>query len=130
MSPERTVISWAPLSFYDDVLLYALRDESTLPAITKYALRRKREIVVLDGTATPIMAANEIAPLQLSRDTVVDYARFFTAHVWHHGMPGMLIERLEEYSAAPLMAEEQALVMGQVLRPVQLRDSDQAPDAF
>lgn len=130
MNAERTLVSWAPLSFYDDVLLYALRDDSTLPAITKYALRRRREIFVMDGTPVPILAANAAAPLKLSRETVVDYARFFTSHVWHYGLPHALVERMEEVPSAALMTEEQSLIVNQVIHPARVRTSPDIKDVF
>ena len=127
---DRTAISWAPLSFYDDLLLYALRDGSTMPAITKYALRRGREIFVLDGTPAPILAANASAPIRLNTETIVDYVRFFTAHVWHHGLPHTLVERFDALTTVALMNDEQQMIVKQVLRPVRVSMSQMAPGGF
>ena len=129
MRHDRTLMSWAPLSFYDDMLVYALRDDSTLPAITKYALRRKREIFVLDGTPSPIMAANAAAPLVLTDANIIDYVQFFTSHVWHHGLPYTLVERADDIASLPLMTEQQQMIMRQVVRPARVSESAQAPDA-
>lgn len=125
-----TTLTWAPLPFYADMLLYACRDSATIPAITKYVLRRRHQVFVLDYTAAPILAANAAAPLQLDIKTVADYARFFTSFVWHKNQPQFLVERVEDIPAAADLSDEKKMILGQVLRPLRVHASADFENAF
>ncbi|MEA1938294.1 MAG: hypothetical protein U9N14_04305 [Pseudomonadota bacterium] len=81
MSEETTVLRSRSLPFYADMKLYAFTDYSTVPPVTKYALYRPGEVHVINWTNGPIYDVNECAPVQLTKENVADYARFFFSMV-------------------------------------------------
>src|SRR5262245_53305079 len=83
----------ASLSFYKRIKLVQLtrvakEADKTLPSV--YTLHTNTDdLLPLDGTSTPIHAANELDDLKLTQDTVADYIRFFCFAV--HGASGPFI---------------------------------------
>ena len=73
---------FARMSFYKDGYLVRaeFRDRSTRWVVFGGAMGAVAS-VVLDGTVTQIRAANLISGLNLQRENVADYTRFFCAHL-------------------------------------------------
>ncbi|MBV6631960.1 MAG: hypothetical protein KI792_02890 [Alphaproteobacteria bacterium] len=131
MAVKSTELSWMSLPFYDDMLLYAATDYSVIPALTKYVLRRGTEVFPIDYTPTPIMAANQSAPLTLTSDNAVEYLRFFTRFVWRMGEPQWLIESPADLPALSTMAASDQRRIQAALHPIRIRSAGDAfPDGF
>jgi len=66
------------LPFYDDVLLLRIVDASWAnDRVVLYYFMFEDKLYRLNGQSLPIHQLNEIAPLKLSMDNVLDYLRFF-----------------------------------------------------
>jgi hypothetical protein len=75
--PSHTVIMTRTLDFYPGFKFYDMADHSANPALRRFALIKKDNVIVLDFTNAPIYDTNKAAPIYLNEDTLHDYVRFF-----------------------------------------------------
>ncbi len=80
-SQDVTEVCWRVLPFYTDYRVYRLTNYATMPTFTMSYLGNGEEYISLDGTANPIYAVNEKAPLALDETNVIPYLEFFFSNV-------------------------------------------------
>lgn len=91
-----------PLSFYDRATLYELTQADQHPAKNLGLVICGKEVLICDGQSASILAYNNRVPFRLDQNLVLDYARFYLAHVVGvHGQPHV-IDTVEDL----LLAEE------------------------
>ena len=77
MSPDKTMVQVADLSFFDDYKLYALSDANLPAPNTRYMLYKPGDASIMNWTNEPIYSVNERAPIKVDRKTCISYAKFF-----------------------------------------------------
>lgn len=106
----------AKLPFYKNLLLYRLTNYASLPSFSFDYLGDGKTYFHLDGSVTPIYAANDTGNLVLTAETVVAYVSFFFNHVSGpdgdiHVIADMhdhpVLDTLDLYQAADLSAQFQ-----------------------
>ncbi len=80
-SKEFTEIAWDELSFYPRFDLYRLVNFATMPSFSMEYISDGKAFLPLDGTANPIYAINDEAPISLTKNNVVEYLDFFFSRV-------------------------------------------------
>jgi hypothetical protein len=81
------------LGFYNDAIYYDLTQADLHPPLSLQLVLGKTDdqILVLDGTSGPVLEFNRACPLKLDRHQVMDYARFYLAHVTGpHGITAVI----------------------------------------
>lgn len=72
-----TSVRVLPLPFYSDAALYVLSHHYTKPPLDKYALLGKKGASILDFTNGSLYEFNKEEGIELTAQTVLDYARFY-----------------------------------------------------
>lgn len=75
-----TILALEP-SFYPGFRFFDIADYETVPNIRKFVLYKPGHVVVLDWTNGPLYQLNEMAPIHLDDQSVLDYVRFFFTYV-------------------------------------------------
>lgn len=95
-SREATEVACRDLPFYSTYKLYRLINYATMPTFSMMYLSNGIEFISIDGTANPIYAANEKAPVRLNADNVIAYLDFFFSNVQGSEGDIFLIKDLEK----------------------------------
>lgn len=80
-SREATEVACRELPFYSTYKLYRLINYATMPTFSMTYLSNGIEFISIDGTAHPIYAVNDKAPLRLNSDNLITYLEFFFSSV-------------------------------------------------
>lgn len=80
-SRDATEVTSRDLPFYSTHRLYRLVNYATMPTFSMLYLSNGEEFMPLNGTAIPLYAANDKAPIRLTADTVTAYLEFFFSNV-------------------------------------------------
>ncbi len=75
-----TILAMQP-RFYPGYRFFDIADYETVPNIRKFVLYKPGQVVLLDWTNAPLYQLNQLAPLRLDDETVLDYVRFFFTYV-------------------------------------------------
>lgn len=110
-SREATEVACRDLPFYAGYRLYRLINYATMPTFSMTYLSNGIEFTSIDGTAHPIYAVNDKAPIRLNSDNLIPYLEFFFSNV--RGSEGDIflirdIDRMPFFST--LTAAQQASV--------------------
>ncbi len=76
-SRDQTEVATRDLPFYSKFKVYRLTNYSTLPVFTMKFLSDGNDFYTLDGLANTIYTVNELDPISLNRENIVDYLAFF-----------------------------------------------------
>lgn len=119
-SPATTAVRSQKLTFYPGRELVELTDLSTVPPARKYAIWRPGEVTVIDWTNRAIYEMNERTGLSLDENTVLDYVRFFFAHVRGRHGRFLLTESVDDirWQAEPPLQGRR--IVQEMLSPVQV----------
>lgn len=85
------------IGFYGDAIYYDLTQADLHPAPTlQFVIGKNGDVLILDGRVESILAFNATQPFRLDRHLVMDYVRFYLAHVT--GLHGIttLIDMVED----------------------------------
>jgi hypothetical protein len=80
-TPEGVVLKRTTLPFYQDYVLYGLFDPTDAKAEPLLILYKPGDVNVMNTTNEVIYRVNAKAPIQLDKNNLVAYARFFFDHV-------------------------------------------------
>lgn len=94
--PENTVIMSRGLDFYPGYKFYDMADHTHNPALRRFVLIKKDDVIILDFTNAPIYELNQAAPIYLNEDTVHDYVRFFFNFVRGRHGRFLIVESLDD----------------------------------
>ncbi len=123
--PERTAILANSLPFYPDYQYLEIGDHSTQPPLSRIALYKKDDIVMIDWTAETILSLNKrAAGFTLDRENVTDYVRFYLGHVASTKGRIVLAECVDDmpWTEEPPPAARKA--MAKVVMPLQVAGTD------
>ena len=85
-----------PLSFYEKAALLELREVAGgIGGGSTWVLENEGVFYRLDGSSAPIHDVNEAASIKVSRDTAVDYVRFFCFFVNGDEGPFFIVDSLD-----------------------------------
>lgn len=115
---ETTEVSWRQLSFYETIGLVRVRDTNWGKAkLNVYYLVRDGQLYRLNGTSPPIHEVNEVAPIKLNEDNILEYLRFFCFFVRGEEGPFLIVENMENPHLPENMDEQTIRVISNVVRP-------------
>lgn len=110
----------AKLPFYRNLLLYRLTNYSSLPSFSFDYIGDGKHYVHLDGSPTPIYAANDTGNLALTPDTVVEYISFFFNHVSGPDGDIYIIDELEDHPVLETLGPDEAADLEVHFQPAQV----------
>ena len=108
-SIDKEVLSYQPLSFFEDAVLLRGARECARYGMGLYALWSPAGMFPLDGSSTPIYEAIDHEAFRLDDETAMDYLRFFSSFVHGEEGPFRIISGIED-----LNAEREGLGVGRV----------------
>lgn len=114
----------AKLPFYRNLLLYRLTNYASLPSFSFDYIGDGKSYVHLDGSPTPIYAANDTGNLALSPETVVDYVSFFFNHVSGPDGDIYIIDELEDHPVLETLGADEAANLETHFRPAEITPQD------
>lgn len=116
---ETTEVAWRSLPFYENIVLIRVRDNNWSPShLNVYYLAREGQLYRLNGTSPPIHEVNEVAPIKLNEDNILDYLRFFCYYVRGEEGPFLIVEEMDNAHLPKDQLDEASLkVIEGVLRP-------------
>ena len=121
---ENTTVRKRALPFYKDFAFYELSDMSTVPGARKYALSNGKSVYMVNWTNAPIYEVNEIAPITLDEQSVVDYVKFFFAYVRGRHGRFVIVENLDEIKWQNEPPRQGRKMIKEMLRPVTYLNTD------
>ena len=119
-SREATEVSIRELPFYRTYRLYRLVNYATMPTFSMMYLSNGSEFISIDGTAHPIYAVNQKAPIHLNADNVGAYLEFFFTNVQGSEGDVFLIKDLEKMPFLGSLTPAQQATLRSSFRPVQI----------
>jgi hypothetical protein len=94
--PQSSIVMARALSFYPGYKFYDVADHKTLPPARRFVIKKNKETTILDFTNTAIYDLNQRAPIQLNKDNIADYARFFFSFVRGRHGKFIIIESIDD----------------------------------
>jgi hypothetical protein len=92
-SVDTTSVSWRQLSFYENIVLIRVQDDSwEKKGLIVYYLAREGQLYRLNGTSPPIHEVNEVAPIKVTEENILEYLRFFCFFVRGEEGPFLIVE--------------------------------------
>lgn len=122
---EQTTVRSRSLPFYKDVKFYELTDLTAVPAARKYALSDDKSVYMINWTNGPIYEVNENAPIELKRENVADYVRFFFSYVRGRHGRFIIVESFEDIKWQNEPPAQGRKVMQEILHPVSFINEDE-----
>ncbi len=116
--PEQTTVRFRNLPFYKNVKFYELTDLTAVPAARKYALANDENVYMVNWTNGPIYEVNQDAPIELSRENVADYVRFFFSYVRGRHGRFIVVESFDDIKWLNEPPQQGRKVMQDLLHPV------------
>lgn len=93
VTAESSEVHWRTLPFYDNVAMIRVQDSSwDKPGLVVYYLTREGQLYRLNGTSPPIHEINDVAPVKITEDNVLDYLEFFCFFVRTEEGPFLVVE--------------------------------------
>ena len=121
-NPSNTIIMTRTMDFYPGFKFYDMADHTATPALRRFVLVKKDNVVVIDFTNAPIYDTNKLAPIYLNEDTVHDYARFFFSFVRGRHGRFLIVENVDDIAwreEPPAVAKKS---ISKLIMPVTLID--------
>ncbi len=108
------------LSFYPGYRFLDMADYEVTPHFRKFVIYKPGAVIVLDWTNKPLYELNNKAPLELTKETIADYVRFFFTYVRGPHGKFSIIETVDDisWSEEPPPAARKSL--GKMLQPVMI----------
>jgi len=96
-NPASTKIAWRTLPFYPGIALIRVTDTNFMPSKLKvFYLAKEDQLFRLNGESLPIHQMNELCPIDLNEDNILDYLRFFCYFVRGEAGPFLICEEIED----------------------------------
>ncbi len=116
-NPQSTEVAWRQLPFYDRVVLVRVRDPGWAPAnLNIYYLTVDGNLYRLNGTSPPIHEVNQIAPVKITEENVLEYLRFFCFFVRGEEGPFLIAEDINNPDLPPNMDPQTRSVIEGTIR--------------
>jgi len=108
-------VAWRPVPFYEGVVLIRVTDPGFVPSKLKvFYLAKEDKLYRLNGQSLPIHQVNELAPISLTEDNILDYVRFFCYFVRGEDGPFLICEDIKDPCIPKGDAKTQAAIAGVV----------------
>lgn len=126
LSASTTQVAWRTLPFYPGIALIRVTDSGFIPSKLKvFYLAKEDRLFRLNGESLPIHQMNELAPIQLTEDNVLDYIRFFCYFVRGEAGPFLVCEDINDPCIPKGSAKTTAAIAG-VVREANYQGKDEA----
>ncbi|HRK97545.1 MAG: hypothetical protein KDJ26_06495 [Alphaproteobacteria bacterium] len=129
-NPENTVIMSRDLPFYSDYRFYDIADHTHMPPSRRFLLMKDQDIVVMDFTNTPIYSLNSKVPIQIDRENVKDYVRFFFTFVRGRHGRFIIVETVDDiaWREEPPPAARKSIA--KLIKPIAFHASDKGDGSY
>ncbi len=129
-NPANTIIMTRTMDFYPGFKFYDMADHTNNPALRRFVLIKKENVIVLDFTNTPIYDTNKSAPIYLNEDTIHDYVRFFFNFVRGRHGRFLIVENVDDiaWREEPPAAAKKSI--SKLITPVALISKDGDDENF
>lgn len=118
VSTETSQVHWRTLPFYDNIAMIRVMDSSwDKPGLVVYYLTREGQLYRLNGTSPPIHEVNEVAPIKLNEDNLLDYLDFFCFFVRGEEGPFLVVEDMDNPYLPKDLDETSLKAIEGVIRP-------------
>ncbi len=127
---ENTVIMSRDLPFYPGYKFYDMADHTHMPPSRRFVLMKDEKVTVLDFTNTPIYTLNNELPVQLTRETVKDYVRFFFTFVRGRHGRFIIVETVDDiaWREEPPPAARKSIA--KLIKEISFHSSDKEDGSF
>ena len=131
-NPDNTVVMSRDLPFYPGYKFYDLADHTNMPPARRFFLAKDGdpEVVLLDFTNMPIYTLNGKVPVQLNRDTVKDYVRFFFTFVRGRHGRFIIVETVDDISWREEPPPAARKSISKLIQPIAFHAADKGDGAF
>ena len=119
-----TILAMEP-SFYPGWRLLEISDHSAIPARKSFIVYRAEEAVVLDWTNQPIYRLNEIVPVRLDEQNIVEYVRFFFTFVRGRHGRFLITESVDDIAWKDEPPAPARKAIAALIEPTKLRAMDE-----
>ncbi len=118
--PASTIVMWRSLPFYRNSRFLDISDHKTMPPARRFVIAIGDKPTVLDFTNQPIYNLNNQLPINLTRDNVLDYVRFFFSFVRGRHGRFLIVESADDipWREEPAPAARKAI--GKMMAPLTL----------
>lgn len=129
-NPDNSVVMARDLPFYDEHRFYDLADHSFMPPARRFIVMKDGDITVLDFTNTPIYSLNSKVPIQLNRDNVKDYVRFFFTFVRGRHGRFIIVESVDDISWREEPPPAARKSISKLIQPIAFHSSDKNDGSY
>lgn len=110
-----TKVAWRSIPFYPGIALIRVTDPGFIPSKLKvFYLAQEDKLFRLNGESLPIHQVNELAPINLNEDNILDYLRFFCYFVRGEAGPFLISEDINDPCLPKTNAKMTAAIAGVV----------------
>lgn len=122
--PLETTVLAVNASYYPGYRFLDIADHSTHPPLQQFALQKGTDYVLMNWSFKPIYDLNERAPIKLDEKNVLDYVRFFFAHVKGRHGRFKIIEGLDTIEWRDEVSLEQKKAYGVMVTPMKIEEKN------
>lgn len=113
-----TEVAWRNLPFYENIAMIRVHDDNWAKAnLNVYYLVREGQLYRLNGTSPPIHEVNEVAPIKLNEDNILEYLKFFCFFVRGEEGPFLIVEDMDNPHLPSDMDDSTRSAIAGVVRP-------------
>ncbi len=116
--PEGSQVLSFDLSFYEGYELVEITDHNVQPPQRNVAIIKKDEVHLLDWTNAPIYKLNESIPVQITKDNVGEFVKFFFAYVAGRHGRFLICESVDDINWKDEPAPAARKAIAQMIKPV------------
>lgn len=117
---ETTRLREQRLPFYEDYMLLQATEFSARPPMSMNFLFRSGEIIKLDGSSAALDKANSKAKINLNKQNIVAYAKFYLNSLMTSEGNFRLVESIDEIEFSSDPSKEELDQMFSVVRPAEV----------
>ncbi|MAI61181.1 MAG: hypothetical protein CBB87_01680 [Micavibrio sp. TMED27] len=128
--PVDAVILAQNISFYPGYRLLEIADHTVMPSVKRYAVYSDDEFFIINFSNEPIYKFNVDLPINLNKENVSDYVRFFFTYVKGKHGRFILTENVDDipWKEDPPPSARKAL--GDLIIPITIEDHDEEGSFF
>jgi hypothetical protein len=120
--PVETTIMAQDVPFYPGFRLLDIADYTSMPPLQRFVLYKRGKHVILNSQYEPIYAFNKELPIKLDEDTIMDYVRFFFAHVRGKHGRFILCENVDDINWKDDPPPQARKTIGKMIIPLTLEE--------
>lgn len=118
VSSSTSKVHWRMLPWYENIAMIRVMDSGwENPDLRVYYLAREGQLYRLNGTSPPIHEVNEVAPIKVTEDNVLEYLEFFCFFVRGEEGPFLMVESMDNPYLPEGLDDARLKAIESVIRP-------------